>query len=91
MEWVVSVLSGTASETITIPARAPRAHHTTPRRQMEQCLMEGRYNKVHAGRADVPHEYYTVFMDILMETIREEVASCVEQVGIVVAGWLWWN
>lgn len=47
--------------------------------QMEQCLMEGRYNKVHAGRADVPHEYYTVFMDILMETIREEVASCVEQ------------
>lgn len=38
--------------------------------QLEQCLMEGSYNKVWNARADVPGEEYLFFMDILMSTIR---------------------
>lgn len=40
--------------------------------------MEGSYNKVWHGRGDVPAEEYVLFMDILMETIRHEIASCSE-------------
>lgn len=46
--------------------------------QLEQCLMEGSYNKVLRSRADVPAEEYLFFMDMLMGTIRNEIASCSE-------------
>jgi 26S proteasome regulatory subunit N12 len=38
--------------------------------QVEQCLMEGSFNKVGNSRANVPAEEYGFFIDILMETIR---------------------
>lgn len=37
---------------------------------IEQCLMEGSYNKVWNSRANVPAQEYAVFIDILMGTIR---------------------
>ncbi|KXS20037.1 26S proteasome non-ATPase regulatory subunit 8 [Gonapodya prolifera JEL478] len=50
--------------------------------QVEQCLMEGSYNKVWNSRESVPAEEYKVFMDILMDTIRNEIASCSEKAYI---------
>lgn len=47
--------------------------------QIEQCLMEGSYNKVWNSRANVPAEEYLFFIDILMGTIRNEIASCSEK------------
>ncbi|KAJ3057475.1 hypothetical protein HK097_006403 [Rhizophlyctis rosea] len=47
--------------------------------QIEQWLMEGSYNKVWNARANVPAEEYAFFMDILMGTIRNEIASCSEK------------
>jgi len=46
---------------------------------IEQYIMEGSYPKVRSARADVPHELYLSFMDILMDTIRDEVADCSER------------
>ena len=47
--------------------------------ELEQCIMEGSYNKVLSARQDVPAEFYGYFMDLLMETIRDEVAGCAEK------------
>ncbi|KAJ2450306.1 regulatory particle non-ATPase [Coemansia sp. RSA 2336] len=47
--------------------------------KLEQALMEGSYKKVWQARSDVPTPEYLFFMDILMSTIRNEVASCVEK------------
>lgn len=54
---------------------------------VEQCLMEGSYNKVWNSRANVPAQEYLFFIDILMSTIRyaksfkyrNEIASCCEK------------
>eukprot|EP00116_Pleurobrachia_bachei_P011261 sb/3471523/ len=43
---------------------------------LEQYLMEGSYNKVFLARFNVPAESYLFFMDILLDTIREQIASC---------------
>ena len=40
--------------------------------QLEQCLMEGSFNKIWNSRVNVPAEEYVFFIDILMETIRYE-------------------
>ena len=45
---------------------------------LEQWLMEGRYNKVFQSKGNVPAESYTFFLDILINTIRVEIASCIE-------------
>ncbi|KAJ2444471.1 regulatory particle non-ATPase, partial [Coemansia sp. RSA 2440] len=47
--------------------------------KLEQALMEGSYKKVWQARSEVPTPEYLFFMDILMTTIRNEVASCVEK------------
>ncbi|KAI9340391.1 COP9 signalosome [Zopfochytrium polystomum] len=47
--------------------------------KVEQCLMEGSYNKVWNSRSNVPAEEYLFFIDILMGTIRNEIASCSEK------------
>lgn len=47
--------------------------------QLEQWIMEGRYNQVWQSRTNVPAEEYLFFMDVLMETIRAEIASCQEK------------
>lgn len=46
--------------------------------QMEQSLIEGMFHRVLASRSMVPAPEYTWFIDGLMETIRNELASCVE-------------
>ncbi|RMZ94280.1 26S proteasome non-ATPase regulatory subunit 8 [Brachionus plicatilis] len=45
---------------------------------LEQYLMEGSYNKVFLSKGNVPSPSYNYFMDILLKTIREEIASCME-------------
>eukprot|EP01137_Pigoraptor_chileana_P023461 Opistho-2@89755 len=41
--------------------------------------MEGSYNKVFLARGNVPADSYAFFMDILMGTIRSEIADCSEK------------
>lgn len=45
---------------------------------LEQYLMEGSYNKVFLSKGNVPSPSYNYFIDILLRTIREEIASCIE-------------
>jgi len=47
--------------------------------KLEQYMMEGAYNKVLKARADVPSSTYSVFMDMFMETVRDEIADCLEK------------
>merc|ERR1711997_644540 len=47
--------------------------------QLEQFIMEGKYNKVIDTRYNVPAESYKFFIDVLLVTIREEIASCMEK------------
>ena len=46
---------------------------------MEQYLMEGNYNKLFLARGNVPAESYNFFIDILLNTIRDEIATCMEK------------
>jgi len=46
---------------------------------LEQYLMEGRYNKVFLAKRLVPAEAYNFFIDILLDTIRDEISACVEK------------
>jgi len=46
---------------------------------LEQYLMEGSYYNLNIAREKVPAHEYLVFMDILMETVREEIADCSEK------------
>jgi len=43
---------------------------------LEQCMMEGSYNKVIKHRAEVPSERHAYFMEMLMDTVRNEIAEC---------------
>lgn len=47
--------------------------------QIEQSLMEGSYHKISALKKLAPSNEYTFFLDILMTTIRSEIASCMEK------------
>jgi len=46
---------------------------------LEQYLMEGRYNKIFLAKRSVPAEAYNFFVDLLLDTSREEMAACVEK------------
>merc|ERR1712080_519523 len=46
---------------------------------LEQYIMEGSYNKVLLAKGNVPAESYKYFIDILMTTVRSEIASCLEK------------
>ncbi|KAI8799863.1 COP9 signalosome [Cladochytrium replicatum] len=46
--------------------------------QVETCLMEGSFNKLWYSSANVPAPEYSIFMDLLMKMIREEISSCME-------------
>ncbi|XP_023244119.1 26S proteasome non-ATPase regulatory subunit 8-like [Centruroides sculpturatus] len=46
---------------------------------LEQYLMEGSYNKIFLSRGNVPANDYKFFMDILLNTVRNEIASCIEK------------
>ena len=45
---------------------------------LEQHLMEGSYHKVFLSKLSLPAKNYHFFVDILMQTIQEEIASCAE-------------
>ncbi|KAG0267639.1 hypothetical protein DFQ27_008542 [Actinomortierella ambigua] len=61
----------------------PEQLHNNPSIQyaikLEQSLMEGSYNRVWSSRQVVPAAEYLFFIDILMGTIRNEIASCSEK------------
>lgn len=46
---------------------------------LEQFLMEGSFHKVLLLKGNVPAQNYNYFMDILICTIRNEIASCIEK------------
>lgn len=46
---------------------------------LERWIMEGSYSKVWRERDNVPRDEYRFFVDILMVTIRHEIASCEEK------------
>ncbi|XP_054264322.1 26S proteasome non-ATPase regulatory subunit 8-like [Macrosteles quadrilineatus] len=46
---------------------------------LEQYLMEGSYNKIFLAKGNVPAESYNFFIDILLETVRDEIANCLEK------------
>jgi len=45
---------------------------------LERWLMEGSYSKVWNAREEAPTEEYAIFIESLMGTIRNEIASCEE-------------
>jgi len=45
---------------------------------LERWLMEGSYSKVWNAREEAPTEEYKFFVDSLMDTIRNEIATCEE-------------
>ncbi|KAH3756440.1 regulatory particle non-ATPase 12A [Pelomyxa schiedti] len=47
--------------------------------ELEQFMMEGSYNKVLQARTGVPSEWCNLFVDILSETVRNDIASCSEK------------
>lgn len=46
---------------------------------LEQYLMEGSYNKIFLAKDNVPADSYNFFIDILLDTIRGEIAGCMEK------------
>ncbi len=46
---------------------------------LEQFIMEGSYNKVLMMKDNVPAESYKFFINQLLVTIKDEIASCVEK------------
>ncbi|MGH0179130.1 UNVERIFIED_CONTAM: hypothetical protein FKN15_000753 [Acipenser sinensis] len=42
-------------------------------------LEQGSYNKVFLAKGNIPAESYTFFIDILLDTIRDEIAGCIEK------------
>lgn len=46
---------------------------------LEQYLMEGRYNKLFMAKGNSPSECYNFFIDILLDTVRNEIGACLER------------
>jgi len=46
---------------------------------LEQNIMEGRNRQVFIAKNTAPSERYNYFIDILVNTIRDEIAACVEK------------
>uniref|UniRef100_A0A6G1SLW0 26S proteasome non-ATPase regulatory subunit 8 n=1 Tax=Aceria tosichella TaxID=561515 RepID=A0A6G1SLW0_9ACAR len=45
---------------------------------LEQYLMEGSFNKIFLAKSKNPSPHYTFFIEVLLSTIRVEMASCLE-------------
>lgn len=45
---------------------------------LEQYLMEGSYNKIFLAKGNVPAASYNFFIDILLNTVRNEIGTCME-------------
>jgi len=63
-----------------LPAQAilDNAYISCPVR-LEQFIMEGKYNKIKDIKAELPSKWYKYFIEILLITIRTEIASCMEK------------
>lgn len=46
--------------------------------ELERFLMEGAYNKIAAHRSALPDPSYEHFMTMLVDTVRDEIASCAQ-------------
>jgi len=46
--------------------------------EYEECLMQGSYNKIFKQFQNLPAPNYQFFVDLLFESIREQVATCME-------------
>jgi len=46
---------------------------------LEHYLMEGAYNKVLNATRDMPNSAFELFMNILVNTVREKISSCTEK------------
>lgn len=62
-----------------IPQEIQQEAHIKHATQLEQQLMEGAYNKVLSAKSNVPDQSYLYFMDKLISTVRDEIASCSER------------
>jgi len=47
--------------------------------QLEQFMMEGAYNKVIKSKLNIPDPIFAFFIDMLMKTVREQIAVCAEE------------
>ncbi|KAI6182673.1 26S proteasome non-ATPase regulatory subunit 8 [Aphelenchoides bicaudatus] len=47
--------------------------------KLEQSLMEGAYNKVTLNEKAIPSPYYAPFIKILMDTVRNDIANCMQK------------
>ncbi len=47
--------------------------------RLEQFLMEGSFHKVYLDKGNIPAQNYSFFIDILINTMRDEIASCAEK------------
>ncbi|XP_076169060.1 26S proteasome non-ATPase regulatory subunit 8-like [Ptiloglossa arizonensis] len=45
---------------------------------LEQYLMEGSYNKIFLAKGNIPAASYRFFMNILLNTVRDEIGACME-------------
>lgn len=45
---------------------------------LEQYLMEGSYNKIFLAKGNVPAASYNFFIDILLNTVRDQIGACME-------------
>lgn len=46
---------------------------------LEQYIMEGRYNKIFEAKKTSPTDMYHLFIDMLLQTVRNEIAGCLEK------------
>lgn len=46
---------------------------------LEQYLMEGRYNALFKAQDNAPAPSYNFFIDILLDTVRNEIGACLEK------------
>lgn len=46
---------------------------------LEQSLMEGRYNMLFLAKTNAPSTSYNFFIDILLDTVRNEIGLCLEK------------
>ncbi|XP_068149095.1 26S proteasome non-ATPase regulatory subunit 8 [Drosophila tropicalis] len=53
--------------------------------ELENYFMEGRYNKILQAKKTMPSEIYSNFMDMLVNTAKEEIASCLEKSCVKIA------
>ncbi|GAM29147.1 hypothetical protein SAMD00019534_123230 [Acytostelium subglobosum LB1] len=46
---------------------------------VEKSISEGSYQKVLVCRSQAPSEYYGIFVDLLSDTMKEDIANCIEK------------